>query len=57
MSPVYVRLSDKKWARTIDVNDLGMVYIDISEDGDIIGVEILNTNYKIEINGKTYEQD
>jgi uncharacterized protein YuzE len=57
MSPVYIRLSDKKWFRTLDINNRGLVYIDLSEDGEIIGVEVLNNNYKIEIDGKTHEQN
>lgn len=57
MNPVYIKLKDKKWQRCLDVNDLGIVYIDIAEDDDIIGIEILSKDYKIEIDGKTHEQN
>lgn len=45
--PLYIRLCDKPFHRSIDVNELGSVILDIAEDGDIIGVEILNRGYKI----------
>jgi len=46
-SPLYIKLCDKPFHHNIDVNDRGSVILDIAEDGDIIGVEILNRGYKI----------
>ena len=50
-SPMYIKLCDKPFHRNIDVNDRGSVILNIAEDGDIIGVEILNRVYKISVAG------
>lgn len=54
MNPAYIRLSDKKYHKSIDINNRGTVIVNVTEDGEIIGVEILSKEYKIEIDD---EQD
>lgn len=43
-----VKLCDAKVIRSIDVNKQGSVIVDISKDNEIVGVEILNEEYKVE---------
>ena len=52
LQPVYVKLLDLKPARTIDMLAAGVVHIDITDKGEIVGVEILSTDYKITVGGQ-----
>lgn len=39
--PAYIQLSQGKVHHTIDVGDKGIVFVDVDDTGNIIGVEIL----------------
>jgi hypothetical protein len=56
MNPAYIRLKpfDKgeTFSHTVNVENKGVILVDICKDGSILGVEILAGEYTVEVNGK-----
>lgn len=56
MNPAYVRFKEidegTTFSHTINVENKGVLLVDICKDGSILGVEILAGKYAVEINGK-----
>ena len=55
MEPLYIEIAkNRRIAKTVDVNDCGDVFIDLDENGEIVGIEVL-ANYRLQVDGRDKE--
>lgn len=52
--PLYIRLDHGgKAAKTVDVNNLGIIFVDFNENNEVLGIEILHYyEFDVEKDGK-----